>query len=550
MAGCVVHRFDFFLHAPQTFLQANSDVSNFITMAAIYGGVVGPANDRHVRVELTFNTDKTSLFLQRQQEGIVVTLEGLEYLAAHHLNAAHTHADSQARGLAVIPTICADGSCLCILVCIRDDRYTAASLTVVSALYDLPFWIFLLILILFQLDRDRNIFLWTGNKSREHAAHLNRTLVEDVVFPCMVAKRKKLLAHDSSDEDGPPEDLAAAEARERAEPMVLLIDGEHDHLVAMENHLNRPLEALGLALNIHVIKLPAACSKTEQPADVSRCFSVLKQLGHSYHLHAPKTVPKYLHRLETSTLVPIPAASRATYLEYFRHFDVFVGAAFSEANINKGWSVAGLDPLNYLALMSQCTDWSSLSAKERGAVLAAIPKLIPLAISAGQLSTSQIQAAVGPDLDLTSAGQLDGADDGGARKRKRQLKPLEQRPINHRRAMLLTCSAIWTERVAGGAGAAAAHPSAPPLPSGAQPPSSATPSAALSAAPAEQSNTTTTHADPPSSPPTTVGRPQRLAKSKANAAMQRAASPKSSEESEYSVGDEASEGGESSEDDR
>lgn len=372
-----------------------------------------------------------------------------------------------------------------------------------------------------QIDEARHIWVWTGNTSSEHRKHMMLSTVETALVPSMLAASRAFiraelivdaqLQHTSVDE-------AVVEARANVQHMALTVDGEHSHLKALEEYFNRPLDELERAKIIHLIKFPAACSKTEQPADVSKCFLVFKHAFKTIGTSPPRAPPAYLAPLVSKVLAPMEAASIRTFTQFFSHLQNHVDDIFTHHNIAGGWAVAGLEPFIPRQLFSQCSAWHRLSKQQGKAALDAIPKLADIVNCRGQLTDEELHAAVG---DMPAPHSIAPAPTDSTKKRKRPTKPLHERVLNQRRALWLTCPAFMPNRVAGDAAGPAGGPGAPthvtlppnqplsPPPSPLPPP----PPLACPAAP----NTTTT---PP--PALTPARRQPIARQSKTTTIERA----------------------------
>ncbi len=78
---------------------------------------------------LIFNTDVTTLVMTQQKGKIIITSELRKYLRDHNLNAAVTAVDKKGRSIGIMPTMAADGKLLCVVIFIKDTKYTAPKLT-------------------------------------------------------------------------------------------------------------------------------------------------------------------------------------------------------------------------------------------------------------------------------------------------------------------------------------------------------------------------------------------------------------------------------------
>ncbi len=105
------------------FTQANADLFNFLSYAAVLRAVIHPEGTDAILPHLTFNTDVTTLLLGEAKAGVLVTPAGAQYLREHHLNVAETRTVHQQRTIAIMPTVAADGTLVCTLLYVHDFAF-------------------------------------------------------------------------------------------------------------------------------------------------------------------------------------------------------------------------------------------------------------------------------------------------------------------------------------------------------------------------------------------------------------------------------------------
>lgn len=185
-----------------------------------------------------------------------------------------------------------------------------------------------------------------------------------------------------------------------------------------------------------LIKLAAACSKTQQPCDVSPIFMALKTLAKS-HLRTKFEGGDMTqaHWLETVLLANIPAPSRKTFCNFLLQAPSLVGNALKPGNIEQGWRDSGLWPFDIPTLLAQCPRLELLTKPQTAALVAAVGPLSVLMREQGQLTEAQLQAAVGDTLSLDNlcATYRDPPVAG---------TPLHHMALNRRRALILLLVAL------------------------------------------------------------------------------------------------------------
>lgn len=286
-----------------------------------------------------------------------------------------------------------------------------------------------------------------GNHTHLARKNLMQVAVENVIMPSAVARRKQHvhdLLHRCGRANPPPtqQQLAAEEARLR---IVLTIDGEYTQLDAMISAIAQHVDAAGAAGNIELIKFSASCSKTQQPADVSPCFMVLKSIAKREMREElpPSALPTYHDVLETDLLHPLEKSSRDVFLKFLDHLPTIADTSFMPSNIRQGFLKTGLCPFDVSQILSQCTAWASFQPKEATAAIAAIDGLVQHVRENGQLTEANLNEVCGGGVKAACERELAKTIAG---KGKQPTKSVEQRPLNHRRAVHISHNTIVKER--------------------------------------------------------------------------------------------------------
>lgn len=293
-----------------------------------------------------------------------------------------------------------------------------------------------------QLDVDGRIYLLLLPIAEDETPHYMREALEKLVVPLAIKRRDKLMQQIEAVQ-GPinanGEGDAASPAGVSKRPRIIItFDGEREHLDASMDLLvdNPPAEFKDQ--DIEIVKFAAACSKIQQPNDVSPAFMVLKQ---SAKLGVEAPAPKYLTQLLDKVLAPLEGSSKSTYMEFLQHIAVHVSKAFTASNIAKGWAISGNYPLDYSVIMHRCTTWKLLNEQQAKAIEAALPELVEQAAHLGELDDEAMQAAVGSAIDLEAwVRDKSGID----RKKGKDLKDMV---TNRRRVIWLNHEGFTKRRM-------------------------------------------------------------------------------------------------------
>lgn len=223
----------------------------------------------------------------------------------------------------------------------------------------------------------------------------------------------------------------------------MTLDGEYTQLGAMMSALTQCVDKAGPAGNIEVVKFSASCSKTQQPADVSPSFMIFKRLMKTEMTSSPDTTPLFHDFLENQLLRPIEKSSRDVFLNFLDNLPAVANKAFTFSNVAEGFKKSGFHPFSIKKILAQCTTWGELHTSEAKAAIAAVDTLAPKVATNGQLTEK--------DLNEVSEGVVKGGCERVLAttiygKKVKSAKPIEQRPLNHRRAVHISHSVIMAER--------------------------------------------------------------------------------------------------------
>lgn len=259
--------------------------------------------------------------------------------------------------------------------------------------------------------------------------------VQRVLAPAALAIRAGLAAQAAKNTQDVPSDemdAVAVSAEDGEAGIVLSIDGEHDQLEALLGLFDDTLSAHPQASVFNVMKLAAACSKTQQPCDVCPSFMVMKRLVKLYGNGKVVAVrPRYMDTV-MALLSALPKDVRLKYENFLLHFTTFLSTAFNRANILSGWENTGLSPMEPLKILGKCTTFEDYSEEEVYAMVKAIPSLSKIVIKNGEVTDAEIAAAMKGDVEFRLIGR-DTLEEQSASARTKT--PVHLLTINRRRAL-------------------------------------------------------------------------------------------------------------------
>ena len=148
-------------------------------------------------------------------------------------------------------------------------------------------------------------------------------------------------------------------------------------------------------VNVNFIKLPAACSKTLQPADNAPGFRIEKELVRRTLQQKPLGTCDYDTFLETKVFKGILSGSRKTFVQFLRHAPAYLSKAFQHDHVLSGFQNPGIFPFDVERMLSRCTSWGTLSAEQQRAAITAVGRGTEVVAERGQVSDAVMQALVG-----------------------------------------------------------------------------------------------------------------------------------------------------------
>jgi len=285
-----------------------------------------------------------------------------------------------------------------------------------------------------------------------------RSYVREVLLPAVRAIRADVYppapATPQPMADSPQSPQAAATTEPQAK-CVFTIDGEHEQLQAFMDLFMEEFDGIPDADLFELVKFAAACSKTQQPADVSPCFFVLKQLVERLAVSEESLVPERYMPAVIKALKPLPLSEFTKYKNFMSHFLVLISTAFTRKNIRKGWENTGLYPLDTLQILSKCTSFKEYTDEQVQAMVVAIKSLTKKVAENGELTDADINAAMKGKVKFIALGRdtLEKTETDKSNK-----KPLHLLTLNRRRALLLSHPKIRAQRSPPAAAPGAAQP--------------------------------------------------------------------------------------------
>ena len=220
-------------------------------------------------------------------------------------------------------------------------------------------------------------------------------------------------------------------SEESLPPAIISFDGEHKFLHAMECVFVHSISDNKDLKGITLIKFAAACSKSQQPCDVSPCFLVLKVvIRRRYVSDVCTDFARRMQDICASLMAGLPSKVQKTYMNFIQSLPELLETAFSTHNIHKGWATAGIFPVNPSTVLGQCPRFKTLTRAQRAKIFASLPSLTALVKEHGQLTDQQIQDAVGSAVNLEELAAVNTD-------RKPGSKPVHTLTFNRRRALII-----------------------------------------------------------------------------------------------------------------
>lgn len=282
--------------------------------------------------------------------------------------------------------------------------------------------------------------MWLGPKNAEAKDDLMRKSLREVFFPAVEARVRVVDADALALEDasaGPSAPARPSAAEPPLHDMMLFIDGEYVNLSATMAEFSNHVFDHPLLKSMSLVKLAAACSLSQQPADISTIFRALKLRLPRISLTEDADVqPSYMRTVQAKLKV-MSKSSQQTYMPVLAQLVTILGDVTRASQVKEGWKKTGLYPPNVRKVLELCPVYNELTPAEAKAVKGSIDTLVPQMNTCGELRDDEIQAAVGDAL-IFPVKQV--FDDTG---RKTKLH-LHEMAVGYRRAMVLTPAIIET----------------------------------------------------------------------------------------------------------
>ena len=284
--------------------------------------------------------------------------------------------------------------------------------------------------------------MWLSKPGYEFKQKLMRLTFTDVVIPTLL----KLQAEVQQERARTASIIATLRRKDpstlrqqNSPPIIFMIDGEASCLEAAMTVLAEAIQENESMKTLHLVKLAASCSKSQQPCDVSPIYRSLKALlRHWREMKKEVPRPAYMEIIDV-LLAPIAKASRDVFTKFFNLLGELLREALNEHNILKGWRIAGLAPFSHEKILRQNPTSEGWSQEQMDAYLTAIAKLAPRVAAVGQLTDAEIAAAVGEEF--ATLDPLSPEEDTQG-KRRRRRKHLHEMAVNRRRALLVSHATI------------------------------------------------------------------------------------------------------------
>lgn len=379
---------------------AKADLRNGITLCAASAACL-----EDVLPQLTFCFDEVSFFLEDRKKPLVVAPRDLvAELRASHQSVKVSTPQSQRRTISMLNFVARDGVRLHTALRLMDKHIQSLSEHLISP--TLSIW-------LYPPQTNETVFVDKFFKER--------------IIPLMCQKRCSiavgLLAGPSVFLSDEVSHFAAQHEDALDEKCfslrtVMCMDGDGPQTQAF---MDLKLGTYCSEYNIEYLKLAAACSGHESPLDLAKSHQLMRAAIHNpRYNYKMDPIPSFAMTVFIDDVLSksgIAAASLRTFRKFFLHMESIMDKTFNEVDLQHGWQLAGLCPLSCSTILSHCPLWNSLSNSNAELVLDAIPPLAETVRLKGELTDSEIQAAVGDAVDL-------GPD---------KVNPVG--PVNHRRCV-------------------------------------------------------------------------------------------------------------------
>lgn len=165
-------------------------------------------------------------------------------------------------------------------------------------------------------------------------------------------------------------------------PILLLLDGDIPQVQAT---FQPKVHALFATERISVLKLPAACSHTTQPNDLSRMHpnlrkatdNVMKEMKNSQSSKKIEPIPDYFPALETwlNTNSKLGSDVKQLVTHFFKHAPSVLSRSLAPGTVMSGYTTTGIYPYDHVKILMQCTTFPQMTGETAAVIKNA---LIPM----------------------------------------------------------------------------------------------------------------------------------------------------------------------------
>lgn len=166
---------------------------------------------------------------------------------------------------------------------------------------------------------------------------------------------------------------AGGDAEDIIRKILLMLHGEFNKV---DDILNNGIGLRAKLSTADIMKLAAACSKTQQANDVMKAFLILHAYFRSNQFYTydltKGATPVYMKDIMTM-MAPIPKASRDVFQRYFHALEHIVNSAYSTTNILHGYEKCGMAfPPSVDTILKNCPSLDNLFTDEYAVVRDAV----------------------------------------------------------------------------------------------------------------------------------------------------------------------------------
>lgn len=330
-------------------------------------------------------------------------------------------------------------------------------------------------MILFQLAEDIQIIVFC---KKDHDPEMTRKVMS-IMLDTMIKERKKLYnlrTQQNTTDSGTSNSQDNKNSSETDLRMVLTLDGEFEQIDLILNDI------IASHKDICFYKFAAACSSSQQANDVMRSFMIVKQLEKWYRYNGADVIHTDMYeQLEKkwNKKKILANASKNTILQFIKHLPSILSQAYTVNTVQHGWKRTGLVPFDPKQIIRQWPYHKQLTVSERDTLIQRSQELVPVVIEngyvpenkleetltavlvnskqigykAGYLPTLKVSSSSSASAGPTNIVQLPPADvegsssSSGGTKPTRLHKPLDARPTNHQRCLLLHHPVVFVKHL-------------------------------------------------------------------------------------------------------